>query len=112
MLFQNFKNKMTIFSFKNTLLIMALALSALITNVDAQANCNTAADKQCCWVRKIHTGFGGYSQAIPVTGCCNKKGVACNGNGKVTEINWVGQSLQPDRFPLEQVRHLPSLTKM
>ena len=103
---------MAIFSFKNTLLFMALALSALITNVDAEADCNTLADRQCCLVRKIHTGFGGYPKAIPVTGCCNKKGVTCNGSGKVTGISWIGQGLQPVSFPLEQVRSLPSLTKM
>ena len=93
---------------------MALALSALITNVDAEANCNTAANKQCCWVRKMYSGLGGEPKFISNTGCCHKNGVSCNVNGKVTAVSWNRNRLSnAGSFPsVSAIQNLPNLTKM
>jgi hypothetical protein len=60
----------------------------------ANACSDEAKDSQCCLVAQI------YNQLSPIevyvespTSCCNKGGVSCNEDGKVTKIDWGGQSL-------------------
>jgi hypothetical protein len=99
-------------TFKNTILLMTFALSALITNVDAVANCNTEANPQCCWVRQVRTELGGNENSIPKSGCCGKNGVVCS-EAKVTQLNWVNKGLDSTKIPTDRaLLNLPKLEVM
>ena len=90
---------------------MTFALSALITNVDAVANCNTASN-QCCWVRQVRTELGGNENSIAKFNCCGKKGVRC-GSGNVTELDWRSHGLDPTKIPTQRaLLNLPGLKEM
>ena len=78
--------------------LLALALSALIVGVEAQATC-TASSPQCCWVVRSWQLMG---QTVPTgislndNSCCTKpmNGVYCDSTKtKVAMIAWSDKNL-------------------